>query len=157
MASWKEERDRLVAQTLAFVQHVAAAHPAVASKLRTEPQAAQAVTNPVDEVSVLPDQLSDETIVVSAEDVLSAEEPLPAPIVAAPIVDEPACPPSILVDLPRQPLQYRTASERASIAERVAAFKARQLTLNQEREAYYERMQARIKSSLGNDPGLGRL
>ena len=28
MTSWKEERDRLVAQTLAFVQEVAAAHPA---------------------------------------------------------------------------------------------------------------------------------
>ena len=33
MASWKEERDRLVAQTLAFVQQVAAAHPAAAGKL----------------------------------------------------------------------------------------------------------------------------
>lgn len=32
MASWKEERDRLVAQTLAFVQQVAAAHPVAASK-----------------------------------------------------------------------------------------------------------------------------
>ncbi len=33
MASWKEERDRLVAQTLAFVQEVAAAHPVAAQRL----------------------------------------------------------------------------------------------------------------------------
>jgi hypothetical protein len=40
MTSWKDERDQLVAQTLAFVQQVTAAHPAVADRIVVAPRSA---------------------------------------------------------------------------------------------------------------------
>jgi hypothetical protein len=42
------------------------------------------------------------------------------------------------------------ASERAEILRRVASFRAHQLKLGQEREKYYEGVQEKIRTSLGN-------
>lgn len=147
MASWKEERDRLVAQTLAFVQQVAAAHPTAASKLglgSTKASADAEVTflSPSPPVIEVP-KVVDEPVAVTA--------PLGIDIGDAPV------PTNIAADLPRRPSKYATASERSEIAQRVAAFKAQQMTLNREREAYYDSVQERIRSSLRNDTGSGRL
>jgi hypothetical protein len=147
MASWKEERDRLVAQTLAFVQQVAAAHPAAASKLglgSSPPLAGigTVVASPAADTIELPDAI-DKAATNSIGDVTD--------IAGAPV------PANILADLPKRPTQYAKASERSDISQRVAAFQARQTTLNREREAYYDSVQARIRSSLRNDTGPGRL
>jgi hypothetical protein len=138
MASWKEERDRLVAQTLAFVQHVASAHPAAASKLGLGSAGVPA------QAETAPQPSLPQAIEVSDE--LTVDTPPPA-------IDPEAAstPPHILAELPTRPTKYSTTSERSAITQRVAAFKERQMTLNREREAYYDSVQARIRSSLRND------
>jgi len=148
MTSWKEERDRLVAQTLAFVQQVAAAHPAAANKLGFRSAQDQAPSD-VDIIALQPEATDMQP--VSADPF--AADILPPEVQA----DEPAAPGNILADLPHYKSRYSTASERSEISDRVAAFKARQMTLNQEREAFYDHMQARIRSALRNDPGKGPL
>ena len=147
MASWKEERDRLVAQTLAFVQHVAAAHPGTAKKLgiaaptaTVNAEAAEAST-PI-EITEIP--VAD----IGSTDALANEAE--ADTLAPPINN-------IIDDLPARPQIYATTSERAEIVRRVASFKARQQTLNRDREAYYEAMRARIRTSLGNGSDDKRL
>jgi hypothetical protein len=142
MASWKEERDRLVAQTLAFVQHVASAHPAAASKLGLRSTSGPAGAEAAPQTS-LPQEIE-----VSEE--LTVDAPPPA-------FDPEITSTPILADLPARPVTYSTASERSAITQRVAAFKERQMTLNREREAYYDSIQARIRSSLRNDSGSNML
>ena len=133
MISWKDERDRLVAQTLAFVQQVAAAHP-MAARVSDGAQKAQ-----------MPAPLS-----VSAENDVAA--PVPEPIAVA-TVAMPAVQPAAVSGK-----AYSTSSARADIQERVAAFKARQSRMTREREAYYETMQAQIRSRLvRNESGSDRL
>ena len=146
MASWKEERDRLVAQTLAFVQQVAAAHPTAASKLGLGSSTATTGAG----IAVVP----------PPADVITFDDAIDQPTATAPSepgtgIAGPPC--SITADLPNRPTQYTKATERSDITQRVAAFKARQTTLNREREAYYDSVQARIRSSLRNDVGSDRL
>jgi hypothetical protein len=138
MASWKEERDRLVAQTLAFVQQVASAHPVAASKLGLTSTEAP---------------VSTETSVTSASPpvIAAVDASIVDTAALAAQFDNAAAPANLVADLSVRPPQYSTASERSDITRRVAAFKARQTTLNREREAYYDSVQARIRSSLRND------
>jgi hypothetical protein len=140
MASWKEERDRLVAQTLAFVQQVAAAHP--------RPNE----TRPVEQLS--PAQI----VSVLSADIVQPSAP---PIDNAPSASEMGTRGTAIVTepqvltaamLPNHAL-YSPVSERADITKRVATFKARQSQIGREREAYYEAMQARIRTSLSPDSG----
>ncbi|MDB5656396.1 MAG: hypothetical protein JWQ94_4009 [Tardiphaga sp.] len=125
MTSWMEERDRLVAQTEAFVQQVAAARPKVPAKPMLE-------TTPTDDVKV----------------------GLPAPPAAVKVAPATppaaAMPPSAVVATPVPSLKP-VASERTDILQRVAAFRARQARMNDEREAYNETMQAKIRAELGNE------
>jgi chorismate mutase len=148
MTSWKEERDRLVTQTLAFVQRVAAANPG-ASRLH---KSVQHLREPI-AVSATPE--------VTAMPTTPATVDSPPPVEVSPEIGtlgSGAPPPRLLAAamLANQAL-YSTASERAEIIQRVAAFKARQSQIGREREAYYETMQARIRSVLGNDSSNGRL
>jgi hypothetical protein len=129
MISWMEERDRLVAQTQAFVQQVAAAHP-------KEP------ARPVIE----------QLMVVETAPELPAAIEAPAP--TPPALAEPMAP--MAISAPVQPLPP-IASERSDILQRVAAFRARQARMNEERETYYQTMQAKIRHDLGNEAGTGRL
>lgn len=153
MASWKEERDRLVAQTLAFVQQVAATHPAAASKLGLASDPAPAgdaiiVRSPIsDVIAPAPD----------ATDTAIADSAGPGDAVVNSDIGSVATVGNIVADLSERQPQYAKASERSDIAQRVAAFKARQTSLNREREAYYNSVQERIRSSLRNDPGSDRL
>jgi hypothetical protein len=147
MASWKEERDRLVAQTLAFVQQVAAAHPAAASRIglgSTKASSDAEVASP----------LSDSDVIEAPK---AVDEPFAGPSLPGINISVAPMPTNVAADLPKRPAQYATASERSVIAERVATFKARQITLNREREAYYDSVQARIRSSLQNNTGSGNL
>lgn len=145
MASWKEERDRLVAQTLAFVQQVASAHPAAASKLGLASGVGSADAN-ADLASPSPEVIA-----------LAEAIPEPAANTPKPDIDISSAPTNIVADLPKRPTHYAPISERSDISRRVAAFKARQMTLNREREDYYDSVQARIRSSLRNDTDSGRL
>jgi hypothetical protein len=133
MTSWKEERDRLVAQTLAFVREVAAAHP-------TKTQAAQ----PVPAVAV----------------VVAPSESIPASsVVASQVISQVTAAQQIapMATMPAKPTASSDISERAYITQRVAAFRARQGRMIEEREAYYEAVKAKIQTVLGNESKNGRL
>jgi len=130
MTSWMEERDRLVAQTQAFVQQVAAAHPKDSARPPVE-------LPPIETAAV-------ETAVIKAATPVPAS---PAPADAAPMAVAAA------------PVRFvaPVASERSDIQARVAAFRARQARMNEEREAYNQTMQAKIRKQLGNEAGASRL
>jgi hypothetical protein len=120
MTSWMEERDRLVAQAAAFVQQVAAAHP-----VKTE----------VDKAPI-------SVAVGETVEIALPAEPAQAPIRVA--IAETATVASAREIKALRPL----ASERSEIMQRVAAFRARQARLNDERDAYYETMQSKIRGEL---------
>ena len=139
MTSWMEERDRLLAQTQAFVQQVAAAHP---------------VKVAIDKTAI--DVAEIEALVAAAEVALPAE-PAQAPILVT-VVEPPATIATAKEIMALRPI----VSERSQIMERVAAFRARQARINDERDAYYETMQSKIRSELklvgpGNEAGDSRL
>lgn len=154
MASWKEERDRLVAQTLAFVQQVAAARPAPTQSITGQP----ASDRPIVEDHV--PQTVDGAVAPSSTSPSPSDAALPdsASIDASDHARNaaPSIPPSA-IGATAGPALYSRASERAEILQRVTAFKARQSLLSREREAYYETVQAQIRHSLRNDSGRERL
>lgn len=129
MASWKEERDRIVATTLAFVQNVAAAHPALPRLDIIRPR-----NDPHEAADVIPTTIVSEIAVPARAGV---EAPAEAEAPPRPI---------------RDPL-FSTPSDREEILRRVAAFKARQSQTIRDREAYYEAVQTRILKSLRNQSG----
>lgn len=169
------ERDRLLAQTKAFVKEVAAAHPKspreiVGDALKPGLQRSDAGPSPVRVQSDL-----EQTVVIAASD-----ESFPAEsVVAGQFVDrsrmdserdispppriiagesdrritsfssaaKPATTPSdIILLIPRV-----ATSERDDIAIRVSQFREHQRRLGRERELYSEQMRARIRSVIGND------
>ena len=142
MKPWMKERDLLLQQTLAFVQGVVAAKPTrIASTGPVALSAPPAAGSPVD---------------VSSAGVSSVELSSVAAAAHDDILSRPASPPIFSQRvLPRQVLP--PASERADILKRVAAFRAHQGRLLQERETYYETVQAKIKTVLGNEMTAGRL
>ncbi|WP_299718232.1 hypothetical protein [Tardiphaga sp.] len=136
MTSWMEERDRLVAQTLAFVQEVAAAHPAplmAAAEMRAAGTPASGRSDSEEAAATLNAAAA------------------PAPVIAAP---QPV--PATRAARSSKPLAT-LVSERADIMQRVEAFRARQSRIIEEREAYCETVKAKIRTVLGNDSKDTRL
>ena len=121
MASWMEERDRLVEQTRAFVAGVAAA---AAPSRQSDLTAADATQGP------------------AAPDV--AAETVPAPATSVGSIEPIAMPPRL------KPVAA-AVSERAEIIQRVAAFQAHQSRVSRERDAFYEATQSKIRDVLGNE------
>lgn len=157
MASWKEERDRLVAQTLAFVQEVAAAHPVAAQRLKIWQPPSHAPSQATDstEPLTLPavtdtDHSTAPVLIVHAAN--AAIETSERNSQDVPV----AAPTNALSPARKDPL-YSGPSERAEILKRVASFKARQAQMIHERDVYYEAMQTRIRTTLRNDSGRDRL
>jgi hypothetical protein len=148
MTSWKEERDRLVTQTLAFVQRVATANPGASQLQKSVQHLREPIAAPA-------------TPEVMATPTTPAPTDSPPPVAVSLAIETQssgALPPQLLTAamLTNHAL-YSTVSVRADIVQRVAAFKARQSQIGREREAYYETMQARIRTVLGNDSSNGRL
>jgi hypothetical protein len=128
VASWMEERDRLVEQTRAFVAGVEAA---------TAPTRMRAAPVPED----VPSQQAQAVIAVAVP---------PAPVVLVNSIEPPRMP-------PRLKTVAKAVSERAEISQRVAAFRAHQIRLSREREAFYEATQSKIRNELGNEFKPGQL
>lgn len=153
MTSWKDERDRLVAQTLAFVQEVAAAHPVAAQRLRIDAALGQVrpTASPID--PNLASSVITAPVTASTTDMAAPTESSERGLQVCVVKD-------ILTAGQHQSHRdtlYSAASERADIVKRVAAFKARQLQMTSERETYYEAMQSRIRLSLRNQSERDRL
>lgn len=171
MSSWMQERDRLMAQTLAFVQGVTGARPEVVAKpVDATPPAhpspvAEALPNDIvvqqppappngsdapDDIRVTPDRAArNDDIAASATAILSASSTPPRPqrLQPAPPNESAARP---ISTGPRQ-TPLTVASEREDILKRVAAFRAQQSRLSRDRETYYEDMRAKIAQKLGTD------
>jgi hypothetical protein len=127
VASWMEERDRLVEQTRVFVAGVAAAAgPARATPAPDVPPAQE-----------------------PAAVVAAVVPPEPAAVSVTAIM-----PPTMP---PRLKSVAAHVSERAEITQRVAAFRAHQSRLIREREAFYEATQSKIRNVLGNELKAGPL
>lgn len=191
MTSWKIERDRLVAQTLAFVQGIEKARPITADvgtadtklaatcpgqpieapqpgMVRSEQSAAGHTEIDPGRTAAPPDQTT--LIQPKAASVESSKIDLPIPVHAVPDPDsQRITSASVTSATPRTPLKTLTAktvtatapqqipltaaSERDDILQRVASFRARQIQFSRERQIYYETVQAKIRTTLGNDGG----
>jgi hypothetical protein len=179
MTSWMKERDRLVEQTMAFVQGVAAQRPIKLDSAEVNPPElapSAVVATPVEipvetPVAAKPARTSvTDASLVEAEALMSliamslpslrtqpATGSEPTASVSEPIeLSAPAqarlgASPAVYVPAPKRPNQF-ALPEREMIAQRVDNFRAAQLRLIREREDNYAAVQAKIRATLGNDP-----
>jgi hypothetical protein len=158
MASWKEERDRLVAQTLAFVQEVAAAHPVAAQRLSTwQPPSHAPSQAPNSTADIAPPVVTHADRTATADLVVhTATVPIETSERGSQDTVARTSPVDASSHVRRDPL-YSGPSERAEILKRVASFKARQAQMIHDRDVYYEAMQTRIRTTLRNESGRDRL
>ena len=120
MSTWMEERDLLIAQTMAFVEEVAAATP-----IRAEQPS----------VAVKP-KLIEPEIVATTTELQNAEQPAEIESIAA-------TPLARLV--PRSALD-----ERAEIMRRVASFQAHQAKFLEDRDKFFRAAMTRIGDPAGS-------
>ncbi|MDB5547453.1 MAG: hypothetical protein JWP21_900 [Tardiphaga sp.] len=179
MTSWMKERDRLVEQTMAFVQGVAAQRPIKLDSAEVNPPelapsavVAMPVETPVEApvAAKLAQTSVTDASLVEAEALMSliamslpslrtqpATGSEPTASVSEPIeLSAPAqarlgASPAVYVPAPKRPNQF-ALPEREMIAQRVDNFRAAQLRLIREREDNYAAVQAKIRATLGNDP-----
>ena len=175
MTSWMKERDRLVEQTMAFVQGVAAQRSIatdLAEVVLPEQTPILAVESSV-ETKTTPKNPSSDASLVEAEALMSLiamslpslrpeatnrsegmasnAEPTPMVLPASPPAGPAASQVPIYVPVPRR-THLSDVPEREMIAQRVAKFQAGQLRFIREREDQYATAQAKIRATLGNDP-----
>ena len=171
MTSWMAERDRLLAQTKAFVKEVAAAHPKVApdnlrealrpGMPRGDAGLANVVAN-VSKTSTVPDEQpasdeADSTFPATPPSDIAEAESQTIPAVRTTFGSGESGdgigirssqrfsqPPDVVLTIPRV-----ATSERDDIAIRVSHFREHQRRLSREREQFSEQMRARIKSLIG--------
>jgi hypothetical protein len=122
MKSWMQERDLLIAQTMAFVEEVAAAAP-----IRDRPP----------NISVTPTSVEQETVAAPTDDLLNAEQPIEVELVAAP--------PQVARLIARS-----AVDEREEILNRVASFKAHQARFLQDRDEFFRAAMTRITDPAGS-------
>jgi hypothetical protein len=153
--SWKEDRDALIAQTMAFVQSVTGRReeaPVLSGHFVPAPVAELSVLPPsVLPPSVLPEAVLPELGLGAGRSLKEplAKEPLPGP--AAPI--EPArimeVSPAVAAITPRPITPSDMASE---IRARVASFRAHQERFNREREQYFSATLERLRAGIKDMP-----
>ncbi|SRR5579871_1235471 len=137
---WKQERDSLIAQTLAFVQSV--------TGKKDETGRPQATAVDLDRVKA---SLERFTPPLPIEPVKAAAPAQPIPKAAAPI--EPAKPVEAPASTPaRRPIVQREVQE--EIRARIASFRAHQERFNREREEYFIATLARLKAATKDSPAL---
>ncbi|HEY5069127.1 MAG TPA: hypothetical protein VII37_05050 [Candidatus Acidoferrum sp.] len=128
---WKQERDLLIAQTMAFVQSVTG----------KKPDAGLAEATPG--IGATP---AAKTAPVSAVEMLAAE--IIAPPQAGPQVS-----PQAHIRIPRSNVSSDIRSEMQA---RVANFRAHQERFNREREAYCSATLTKLRAAIDNAPTPGR-
>ena len=181
MTSWMKERDRLLAQTLAFVQGVTAKRP-ITETSAAQPIAPALEAHALNQASIVlnepgpydaPRVNHDDGASKVAFDTSSAETDALISLMALSQPardsepDRPVPERIVVADLPQptrvaakspvhQPAARRPVDivlpERELIAQRVARFRAAQQKTLQDREINYEAIQAKIRATLGNDP-----
>jgi hypothetical protein len=160
MTSWIKQRDELLAQTLAFVRQVEAEAPAKTARSATglpatpQPPRLPATAKPPATTAASVTAVAPVTSPAVAKPV-DAPRPRAAPADPAP---PDAAVQTVVADHPAKArIAPHVLSERDDIQRRVAAFRARQQEMTQEREDYYESVQAKIRNVLGNGSGSDQL
>jgi hypothetical protein len=145
---WKQERDSLIAQTLAFVHSVAGK--------KDESVRPRAAAVDLDELAANLDRLPPPPIetpkaapkvVVPVEPIVRATAPAPvkpAQSAEVPPGIEPPSPPA------RRPIVQSEMQE--EIRSRVASFRAHQERFNREREQYFSATLARLRAAIKDQP-----
>jgi hypothetical protein len=134
---WKQERDSLIAQTLAFVQSVAGKKD---EAVRSRPAAVD-----LDELQASLERLASPPI----EPVRAAAPIEPVVETAAPV--EPVTPVEPPPSAPtRRPIVQSEMQE--EIRARIASFRAHQERFNREREEYFSATLARLKAAMKDQP-----
>lgn len=168
MISWMAERDRLLAQTKAFVKEVAAAHPKLAPDLLRESLRPGPPRSDAGLANVAPERSKDSS--PHKGPLLSAEDGNAKPFLAPSENPAPQAPLSPSVRITPSPgesdngIAIRSSqkhsnaedailtiprvatSERDDIAIRVSHFREHQKRLSREREQFSEQVRARLKS-----------
>jgi hypothetical protein len=142
--SWKQERDALIAQTMAFVQ-------SVTGRREEEPALHGGFTPALAaELQVLPEHIAPEP---ALPEVMFHPKPStePAPTPAAPIESAGIMEvsPAVAALTPRPITPSDMASE---IRARVASFRAHQERFNREREQYFSTTLARLRAAIKDMP-----
>jgi hypothetical protein len=134
---WKQERDSLIAQTLAFVQSV--------TGRRDEIVRARAATVNLDELQARLERFAPPPI-----EPARAAAPIPPVFeTAAPV--EPVTPVEPPPSVPtRRPIVQSEMQE--EIRARIASFRAHQERFNREREEYFSATLARLKAAMKDQP-----
>jgi hypothetical protein len=129
---WKQERDLLIAQTLAFVHSVTGkTNDAVASGADQQPD----IDTPADAVEV-------EAVEIRAAEIIHAPAAPPREIqVAVPV--------QLDIPLPRRVVGNDVRSEMQA---RVASFRAHQQRFDREREEYCAATLVKLRTAIGNHP-----
>jgi hypothetical protein len=149
---WKQERDSLIAQTMAFVQSVTGKKSQDDQLPRWDDTVRDAVAD------ALPERLPSAAI-----EPVSAPPQLRPVLVAAPAEPiKPAEPVNILAPVkaaepqprsaPMAPLRVSPTGMQAEIRARVASFRAHQERFNREREEYFSATLTRLRASIKQSP-----
>jgi hypothetical protein len=138
---WKQERDLLIAQTLAFVQSVTG---------KTSDAGASAVAD-VRVEAAAPVEASPAAMTEIAAPVFTATEMLAAEIIAPPKDTQP---PQVSLKLPRATVSNDIRSE---IQARVANFRAHQERFHREREEYFSATLRNVRTVMVPPPATGLL
>jgi hypothetical protein len=138
---WKQERDLLIAQTLAFVQSVTGKKSDADADAAADPRFAAAP----------PVEAAPAAVTEIAAPLFTATELLAAEIIAPPKDIQPK---EIQLNIPRAIVSNDIRSE---IQARVANFRAHQERFHREREEYFSATLRDVRASLGNPAATGLL
>jgi hypothetical protein len=157
--SWREERDALIAQTLAFVQSVTG-RPADFSQLTPPSDAAIPPAAPIQSPPPASSERRAETPVEAAEAGRDASQepahPTPIPPSASPptvTAEVAAPPPESITGHPFTSIASQLGLQRdmqAEIRARVATFRANQERFNRERQEYFSSTLDRLRASMND-------
>jgi len=149
--SWREERDALIAQTLAFVQSVTG-KPTDFSQLAPASAIASAAPPALERTA----EMSAEMAPHDADLEVSVAEPIepPAPPTDAAVPDQPAvAPPESITGHPFTSITSQLGLQRdmqAEIRARIATFRANQERFNRERQEYFSSTLERLRASMND-------
>ena len=127
--SWKDDRDTLIAQTMAFVQSVAnrrPSSPGIAAKLAMSPESRDREPAPSETTAFAPAKLFEPIKVAEAPPEIAAPIPAPHPVAPGEVANE--------------------------IRARIAGFRAHQERFNREREEYFSKTLAKLRATLDEMP-----
>ncbi len=136
--SWKQERDGLIAQTLAFVQSV--------TGKRDEAPVSPSIASPMPDTQAVTPSVGATASGATPPNVAASKDTpqsLVTPNIAAGL--QPATPPLAR----RSIVQSEMASE---IRARIASFRAHQERFNREREEYFSATLARLRAAIKDTP-----